>query len=164
MFRWIKLSENQYLGLWAMGLILFVIQEIPYMIKPLFDLKNDPLMNMPESSIGLNICEKVLGSLCMFLMIFIVHKDATFFSISEKYERVFFLLTVAVLALNFAGWLLYLTLNQSIWVIMFFIVSLPPVYYIFIGLQRKNIPLAIAGGAFFIIHFTHVLGNLLKAS
>ena len=76
MAKWNKLFGNQYLGFWILGLLFFAIQEIPYMLMPLFQLKTKPIMNMEESSVVLNICEKVLGSICIATMIFIVHKDA----------------------------------------------------------------------------------------
>ena len=120
-------------------------------------------MNMQESSVALDICEKVFGSLCIALMIFVVHKNAAMFSINEKSEKVFFVLAVAVLLANFIGWALYFSGHQTIFIMMFFIVLLPPLYYVFIGAWRKNISLVVAGGIFLMVHFIHVLGNL-KAS
>ena len=65
MVRWCKLFGNQYLGFWLLGLILFAIQEIPYMLMSLFHLETNPIMNMTETSSMLDVCEKVLGSLCI---------------------------------------------------------------------------------------------------
>lgn len=160
MVKWIKLFDNQYLGFWIFGLLLFVIQEIPYMVMPLFKLETNPIMNMQESSMVLNVCEKVLGSLCIAFMTFIVHSEAKFFSIKPGKELLFFCIVIGIIALNFGGWLLYFTGHQSLMVMMVFIVILPPLYYVFIGLWRNNILLAITGGIFLIIHFVHVLGNL----
>lgn len=160
MVKWVKIFENQYMGFWILGLVLFAVQEIPYMVMPLFRLETNPIMNMRESSALLDICEKILGSLCVALMTFVVHKNAVLFSVNEKTETVFFLLAAAVLLLNFFGWALYFTGHQSIFVMMFFIVLLPPLYYVFIGLWRKNTILTVAGSVFLIVHFTHVLGNL----
>lgn len=160
MVKWVKLFGNQYLGFWILGLVLFAIQEIPYMIMPFLKLKSNPIMNMQESSIILDICEKSLGSMCIALMTFIVHKDSVFFSIVNRREQIFFSLTILVLLLNFIGWSLYLTGHQSVFVMMFFIVLLSPLYYVFIGLWRNNIILTITGSLFLIIHFIHVLGNL----
>lgn len=92
------------------------------MLMPLFRLETNPIMNMTERSVVLDVCEKIFGSLCIALMTFIVRKDATLFSI--------------------------------------FIVVLPPLYYVAIGLLRQNVPLTITGAVFLIVHFTHVLGNL----
>lgn len=160
MFKWIKLFDNQYLGFWVLGLLLFIIQEIPYMIMPLIKLENNPIMNMNESSVILNACEKILGSLCIALMIFVVCDEKKIFSVGEPRELLFFNISVGVLLLNFLGWFLYFTGHQSILVMMIFIVVLPPLYYVFIGLWRNNIILTVTGCIFLVVHFTHVLCNL----
>ncbi|MDE6732544.1 MAG: hypothetical protein K2J77_06680 [Oscillospiraceae bacterium] len=160
MFKFFKLFGNHYLGFWILGLVLFVIQEIPYMIMPLFKLETNPIMNMKESSMILEAAEKILGSLCIALMIFIVHKDSKLFSLADGREKLFFILTVSVLLLNFIGWAFYFAGHQSVFVMMFFIVLMPPLYYVFIGLWRSNIILTVTGGIFLIVHFVHVLGNL----
>ena len=160
MVRWLKIYGNQYLGFWILGLVLFAVQEIPYMLMPLFHLESNPIMNMTEKSLALDISEKMLGSLCIFLMTFIVHKDATLFSISDGRKKLFFISAAVLILLNFVGWALYFTGHQSVFIMMAFIVALPPLFYVSVGLWRKNMPLVITGTIFFIIHFSHVLGNL----
>ena len=160
MVRWLKLFGDQYFGFWILGLVLFAIQEIPYMVMPFFHLETNPIMNMAESSAALDVCEKILGSLCIALMIFVVHKDAVLFSISEGRERLFFALAVVILLTNFLGWGLYFMGHQSVFVMMFFIVLMPPLYYVAIGLWRRNVLLAVAGVVFLAVHFLHVYGNL----
>ena len=160
MVRWLKLFGDQYFGFWMLGLVLFAIQEIPYMVMPVFHLETNPIMNMAESSAVLDVCEKILGSLCIALMIFVVHKDAVLFSISEGRERLFFALAMIILLTNFLGWGLYFMGRQSVFVMMFFIVLMPPLYYAAIGLWRKNVPLAVTGVVFLAVHFAHVYGNL----
>ena len=151
MVRWLKIYGNQYLGFWILGLVLFAVQEIPYMLMPLFHLESNPIMNMTEKSLALDISEKVLGSLCIFLMTFIVHKDATLFSISDGREKLFFISAAVLILLNFVGWALYFTGHQSVFIMIAFIVSLPPLFYVSVGLWRKNMPLVITGTIFFII-------------
>ena len=160
MVRWIKIYGMQYLGFWALGLVLFAVQEIPYMLMPLFRLETNPIMNMTETSVLLDSCEKVLGSLCVALMVFVIHKDAKLFSVSDGREKLFFTLAVILLLANFAGWALYFTGHQSIFVMMLFLVVLPPLYYVAIGLWRQNTPLTVTGLVFLAVHFFHVLGNL----
>ena len=50
MVRWIRLFRDQYFGFWVLGLVLFALQEIPYMVMPLFHLETNPIMNMTETS------------------------------------------------------------------------------------------------------------------
>ena len=160
MVRWIRLLRNQYLGFWALGLVLFAVQEIPYMLMPLFHLKSNPIMNMTETSTMLNTFEKIFGSLCIVLMIFVVHKDAVLFSVSAEREKLFYALAAVILLVNFFGWVLYFTGHQSIFVMMLFLMAMPPLYYVSIGFWRQNTPLTVVGAMFFVIHFFHVLGNL----
>lgn len=151
---------NQYLGFWVFGLLLFAAQEIPYMVMPLFKLQTNPIMNMTESSRILDMFEKILGSLCIAFMIFIVNKNSNLFLPAEDREKIFFMLSVTVLLLNFIGWGIYFIGQQSVFVMMFFIVLMPPLYYFFIGLWRENILLTVTAIPFLIVHFIHVLGNL----
>ena len=160
MFRWLRLSGRQYLGFWVLGLVLFALQEIPYMVMPLVRLEKNPIMEMSESSLFLERCEKILGTVCIALMMFVIHENADFFSLRTGREQLFFGLAVAVLLLNFFGWALYFTGRQSLFVMMLFIVALPPLFYVLVGLWRSNIPLVFTGSVFLAVHFIHVLGNL----
>lgn len=160
MFKFFKIFGNQYLGFWVFGLLLFAAQEIPYMVMPLFKLQTNPIMNMTESSRILDMFEKILGSLCIAFMIFIVNKNSNLFLPAEDREKIFFMLSVTVLLLNFIGWGIYFSGRQSVFVMMFFIVLMPPLYYFFIGLWRENILLTVTAIPFLIVHFIHVLGNL----
>ena len=158
--RWIKLPGEQDLGFWPLGLVLFLLQEVPYLVMPLFRPETNPIMNMTETSAALDGCEKLLGSLCVALMIFLVHRDAKLFSVSSVREKRYFALAAALLLANFAGWALYFAGCQSVFVMMLFLVALPTLYYAAIGLWRRNLPLTVCAAVFFAVHFIHVLRNL----
>lgn len=160
MFKWIKLINNQYFGFWFLGIVLFAIQEIPYMIMPFVKLESNPIMNMTETSEVLNILEKVLGSLCIALIIFIVNQETRFFDIGTGIQKIAFIAMIIVILLNFFGWILYFKGYQSIPIMMFFIVLLPPLYYICIGIWRKNWILVCTGTLFLFVHFKHVYNNI----
>ena len=160
MVRWFKLFGDQYLGFWAPGLVLFALQEVPYMLMPLFRLESNPIMNMNETSTVLDVCEKILGSLTVVIMVFVIHKNASVFSVSTVREKVFFILAAVILLANYIGWGLYFAGFQSAFIMLLFIVSLPPLYYVAVGLWRQNTPLVITGAVFLAVHFFHVLGNL----
>ena len=93
-------------------------------------------------------------------MVFVIHENAIVFSVSNGREKLFFTLAVVILLANFFGWALYFTGHQSTLVIMLFIIVMPPLYYVTIGLWRQNTPLAVIGAVFLAIHFFHVPGNL----
>ncbi len=162
MFRWLKIFGDQYIGFWIPGIVLFALQEVPYMIMPFLHPENNPIMNMQESSVPLDICEKILGSLCIVVMTFVVQENAPVFRVGSGICRVGFFCMILVLMLNFIGWGLYFNGHQSLGIIMFFIVALPPLYYVCIGLWRENRLLLITGTVFEIVHFIHVYGNFLN--
>ena len=148
------------MGFWTLGILLFLLQQLPYMIMPLFHLKTNPIMNMQESSAFLNICEKILGSLCIAVMVLIVQKNMTAFDMGNGFQKFGFVAAILVLALNFLGWGLYFSGHQSASIILTFLVAMPPLYYAFIGLWRRNWVLLFIGGLFTVVHFAHVYGNL----
>ena len=131
------------------------------MIMPLINLEVNPIMNMPTNSLFLDVCEKIFGILSIVLMVFIVHKDSKLFSVSSKSEIAFFSVAVGVIFLNFIGWILYFCGLQSVAVMIIFLFALPPLYYVCIGLWRKNYFLTAVGSIFFVIHLTNAFVNLL---
>ena len=115
---------------------------------------------MQESSSFLNICEKALGCLCIAVMLLIVHKNMAVFGFGSGFEKFGFAAALSVLLLNFFGWGLYFSGHQSAGIILIFLVVMPPLYYTFIGLWRRNWVLLLMGSLFAVVHFTHVYGNL----
>lgn len=162
MFKWFKLFKGQYVGFWILGLILFVLQEMPYIVMPLLNLSSNPIMNMPETSYVLNICEKVLGILCILAMCFIVKENMKVFDIGSGISRIGFILTILILLTNYFKWMLYFIGYQSFWIMLIFIVILPPLYYTAIGLWRGNWFLLALGVSFEIVHFIHMYSNLMR--
>ena len=161
MFKWFKIVKNQYFGLWLLGLLFFAIQEIPYMVMPLIPLETNPIMEMTVNSLFLDVCEKIFGVLSIAVMVLIVNKETKLFSVKSKSEIAFFSVAAGIIALNFIGWILYFYGIQSVAVMIAFLFALPPLYYVFIGLWRKNYFLVAIGGIFFIFHLANAITNLL---
>ena len=67
-------------------------------------------------------------------------------------------LSDATTPLLIGGWL------SQLLVMLTFIVAMPPLFYVFIGLWRANTPLTVCGCMFLAVHFVHVLGNLRMAA
>lgn len=160
MVKWFKLSENQYFGLFALGFIFFFIQELPYIIMPLIPLSTNPLMEMQDKSAVLNIAEKALGISCIIVMLFLVRSDAKWFSLATTKEIAFFSVAMIAIVGYFIGWIFYYRGFQSLPLILCTLVALPPIYYTFIGLWRKNCALAVLGGMFLLAHMLNVWNNL----
>ena len=162
MFKWIKIVKSQYLGFWVIGILLFVLQEIPYMIMPLFHMETNPIMEMPTNSLWLDIFEKIFGIVSVAVMVLIVHKENKLFSVKDsKISTIFFGAAAIILLLNFIGWVFYFCGFQSITIMIVFIFALPPLYYLCIGLWRKNYFLVVVSSIFFIIHLSNGFINLL---
>lgn len=142
-------------------MLLFAIQEIPYMVMPIIPLETNPIMEMPANSLFLYICEKIFGILCVAVTVLTVNKDNKLLTVKTKNEIAFFAAAVGVIVLNFIGWILYFCGLQSVAVMIVFIFVLPPLYYLFTGLWRKNYFLVDVSVIFLIIHLSNAFINLL---
>ena len=152
MIKIAHLYKNYYLGISFIGIIAFVIQEIPYMIMPLVKPESNPIMNMQNESKLLQIIQGVLGTLSMVLLMLIVRDDVGFFSIETTRDKVFFVSTLVMILFNFIGWTLYYTGHQISWVIVISQFAVVPLYYFFFGLWKYNYPLVMTAAMFFAIH------------
>ena len=152
MIKIAHLYKNYYLGISFIGIIAFVIQEIPYMIMPLVKTESNPIMNMQNESKLLQIIQGVLGTLSMVLLMLIVRDDVSFFSIETSRDKVFFVSTLVMILFNFIGWTLYYTGHQISWVIVISQFAVVPLYYLFFGLWKYNYPLVMTAAMFFAIH------------
>lgn len=147
MVKWLHVTKKQYLGFWACGLVFFILQKLPYIVMPLIPLETNPLMEMQDRSMVLNAIEKT-------------RSDAKCFSIDTVKEKIY--LGAALLALTgyFTGWIFYYNGFQSLPLMLCSLVALPPLYYSFIGLWRRNYLLTALGGMFLIAHIANVWNNL----
>ena len=107
MIKIAHLFKNYYLGISFIGIIAFVIQEIPYIIMPLVKPESNPIMNMQNESKCIQIIQGVFGMLSMVILMLIVRDDVGFFSIETTRDKVFFILTLVMILINFIGWTLY---------------------------------------------------------
>ncbi len=160
MVRWFRVSDNQYFGFFMLGLVFFILQELPYIVMPLIPLESNPLMEMQDKSAVLNIIEKLLGISCIVIMLFLVRGDAEWFSLRTPKEIFFFSVAMISIIGYFIGWVFYYNGFQSLPLILCSLVALPPIYYAFIGLWRGNYVLAVLGGMFFLAHISNVWNNL----
>ena len=159
MIKWFKIYKNQYLGVFFLGFAFFVLQELPYIIMPFIPLSSNPIMNMTESSVFLNVVEKIVGSLSVAFLILIVNKNEKWFSLSNWKEKLFFSLAIVMIVINFGGWIAYYSGYQTYAIMLICLVAAVPLYYMFLGLWRKNYPLVIVSILFLIVHVTHVTFN-----
>lgn len=160
MVKWLRLTKHQHLGFFALGLVFFALQELPYMVMPFIPLKSNPLMQMQDKSIVMNVTEKILGVSCVVIMLFLVRNDLKWFSIYSLKEFIFLSLAVLVIIVYFIGWFFYYRGYQSLSLILCALVAPPPIYYIFIGLWRRNYVLSVLASLFLLAHLLNVWNNL----
>ena len=160
MVKWLALTQNQYIGFWGFGLALIILQQMPYIIMPFLQLESNILMEMQDRSAVLNVVEKILGVSCILLMIFLVRGDVQWFSLNTIHEKIFFGTAIIAIIVYFIGWVFYFKGLHGLPFMLITLVSMPPIYYAFIGLWRGNYALAVAGGLFLIAHVSNVWNNL----
>ena len=160
MVKWVRLTQTQYLGFFAFGLALFVLQELPYIVMPFISLAENPLMEMIDKSLVLNAVEKAFGFSCIVAMLFLVREDAAWFSLGTLKEKVFFSAAIAAITGYFIGWIFYFNGVHSLPLILLLLVAMPPIYYAFIGLWRGNYVLTVLGSMFLLAHLANVWNNL----
>ncbi|MDO5301990.1 MAG: hypothetical protein Q4E76_05790 [Tissierellia bacterium] len=159
MVRWLHLFGKTDLGFWPLGLALFFLQELPYLVMPFLALEENPIMNMVEASPGLNFLEKLLGISCVLVMCFVIYGEAPLFSLASGREKLGFFLAALALLGYYLGWFFYAQGHQSLSLMLGALVLLPPLYYAAIGLWRGHWLLSGLGLAFGGVHFLHVYVN-----
>ena len=160
--KFVHLFRNYYLGISFIGIIAFVIQEIPYIIMPLIKPTSNPIMNMQNEILWIEKVQGLVGMLSMFLLMLIVRDDVKFFSISTTKEKTFFALTIGMILINFVGWTFYYLGYQYGWLIVISQFAVVPLYYLFFGLWKSNYLLVGTASLFFIIHTINGYMNFIK--
>lgn len=160
MVRWFHLLDQQYIGFWSVGVVMFLLQELPYLVMPLLRLRSNPIMTLKETSPVLNGIEKITGVLCIIVMCFVVQENAALFTPGNELSKVGLVAASIILLANYVGWIWYFSGFQAKWMMLTFLVALPPLYYAAIGLWRGNWMLLGLSFVFALVHMTHVAGNL----
>ena len=152
MIRIAHLYKNYYLGISFIGIIAFVVQEIPYIIMPLVKPEPNPIMNMQNELKWVRTIQGIFGMLSMILLMLLVRDDVSFFSIEKTRDKVFFILTLIMILINFIGWAFYYSGHQFGWLIVVSQFAVVPLYYLCFGLWKYNYPLVLTAAIFFSIH------------
>lgn len=156
MIKWIKIYKNMWFGLFALGFVFFFMQEIPYIIMPFVNIANNPLMDMVNTYPVLEKLEKIAGISTIISMLFIINDNTKWFSISSIQEKIFFGISMVLLSGYYLGWIFYFNGYQGLLLVLTMLVALPPLYYAFIGLWRKNYIMFVLGILFLFVHIANV--------
>ena len=159
MLKFFHLFKNYYLGISFIGLIAFMIQEIPYILMPLIKPASNPIMNMQNEIKWIETVQGIFGMLSMILLILIVRDDVKFIPRETTKDKMFLLLTVLMILINFIGWILYYMGHQYGWLIIISQFAAVPLYYLFFGLWKSNYLLVGTAIPFFVIHTINGIMN-----
>lgn len=121
---------------------------------PFIEIANNPLMEMVNTYPLLDIFEKILGISTIISMIFIVNSKVDLFN-SFK-EKIYLIISIILLIGYYLGWIFYFSGYQSLYFVLITLVGFPPLYYMFIGLWRKNYLVVIIGILFLFVHIANV--------
>ncbi len=152
MIKFIHLFKNYYVGISLVGVIAFVIQEIPYILMPIVKPEMNPIMNMQNEIQWIEIVQGIFGMLSMILLMLLVRDDVSLFGLTTTREKVFFFLMLVMIIVSFIGWIFYYTGHQYGWFIVISQFAVVPLYYLCFGIWKSNYPLVVTASVFFIIH------------
>lgn len=161
MLKFVHLFKNYYFGISFIGIVAFVIQEIPYIIMPLIKPASNPIMNMQNEIKWIETIQGILGILSMILLMLIVRDDVKLFSITTTKDKIFFALTVFMILINIVGWTFYYRGYQYGWLIVISQFAVVPLYYLFFGLWKSNYLLVGTAALFFVIHTINGFMNFI---
>lgn len=68
MLKFVYLFKNYYLGISFIGIVAFIIQQIPYIIMPLIKPASNPIMNMQNEIKWIETIQGILGMLSMIFL------------------------------------------------------------------------------------------------
>ena len=159
MLKFIQLFKNFYLGISFVGIVAFVVQEIPYIIMPLIKPASNPIMNMTNEIKWIETVQGIFGALSMIFLMVIVRDDVKLIPRETIKDKVFFFVMVLMILINFIGWTLYYMGHQYGWLIVISQFAVVPLYYLFYGLWKSNYLLVGTAIPFFMIHTINGIMN-----
>ena len=152
MIKFIHLFKNYYLGISFIGIAAFVIQEIPYIVMPIFKPASNPIMSMTNEIKWIETVQGIFGILSMIILMLIVRDDVKLIPVETTKDKTFLFLTILMILINFVGWILYYMGHQYGWLIIISQFAVVPLYYLFFGLWKSNYLLVGTAVLFFVIH------------
>lgn len=155
MIKWLKLTSTYFLGFFPLGIVFFLLQELPYLILPRLGVSLTPLMSLPTAFSWLDFLEKFFGIATVVTFVFIVRTPI-------RPQQLFLRAAAVPLAIYYVGWGIYTLGFHALFFYLFFLVLMPPLYYIFLGLWRKNKVSVLLGLPFLILHLINFSINFLK--
>jgi hypothetical protein len=130
------------------GLLAFLLQELPYLPWLLWPPADNPLANNPAANPVLGAMEGIGGVLTIALLILIVRKDAG----KPNLKHRFFMVAACLLVLYYSCWIAYFSGVTSAWLIVLGLSVPVPLYYLCISMWRRNVFAVFTSLIFFVGH------------
>jgi hypothetical protein len=130
------------------GLLAFVLQELPYLPWMLWPPADNPLANNLTANPVLGAMEGIGGALTVVLLVLIVRKDAG----KPNTKHRFFVAAACLLALYYICWIAYFAGITSAWLIVLGLSAPVPLYYLCVSMWRRNVFAVVTSLIFFIGH------------
>jgi uncharacterized membrane protein YGL010W len=139
------------------GLIAFLLQELPYLPWLLCPPENNPLANNIPLNVFFGTLEKIGGVLTVALLILVTRKLST----TKDFKNKCFFMSVVCLVAYYICWILYFNGFTNAWLIIIGLSAVVPIYYFFVSMWLKNYFAVIASILFFIGHTASNMINYL---
>ena len=144
-----KIADHYKFGFSKYGLIVFLLQELPYLFWLLFPPHNNPLLNnIPQNAI-LGSLEKIGGVLSICTLMLIINKSFS----CTKFKGKLFFLCLSCLGIYYICWICYLFGVTNALMLVLGMTAIVPIYYLFAALWLKNY-FAVAASVMFLIGHT----------
>jgi hypothetical protein len=142
--------KNYRFGFSITGLIIYVLQLIPNIIWISFPPVNNVLAQNNSPYPILNIVERVCGISTVALLILIVNEESG----RSKKANLYIGLAALFLVAYYISWVFYYKGVVSPWMLIAVMAGMPPLYFLFAGLWKKNYVVIIPCIIFGITHVT----------
>ncbi len=161
MIQFVHVVKDYSIGISYVGILAFIMQEIPYLIMPFLKLESNPIMNLQHEAKGIEVAQTICGIFTILMLIFLVREDAVLFPLESTRETFFFSLMLILFFINFTGWTVYFRRYHISWLIVSSQFAAVPLYYFCFGMWKQNLPLAWVAIVFFILHTVNGYMNFI---
>lgn len=135
-------------GFSVLGLLAFVVQELPYLPWLLWPPADDPLAGNTAATFWLGLLESVGGVLTVVVLVVLLPRDG----VRPRPGGPWFAGAVACLGVYFACWVAYFAGVTSGWLLVLGLSAPVPVYYLCTGMWLRNRYTIVTCALFFVGH------------
>ncbi len=148
--------KNYKISFSLTGLMLYALQLLPNIIWMLAPPANDVLTKNSSVYPILNIIEQVFGIMTVALLILLINKNKV------RSSKLYIGLAILFLAGYYVAWIFYYRGVVAPWLLIIGIAAMPPLYFFFVGLWKRNYAALVSCVIFGITHISITCASYLK--